>query len=432
MGRLGQIREDGRAKAFQAERRCKDGHTIPVLITWSLIRDERGKPRAVSAIHKDISELARMEKLIRESRRKFMAVMDGITDFLYVVDKDFRICQINWPYASYLQQTPKSLVGRSCHETLRGQPQACPDCLVSAVLSRESLVRGERKEMGQNGQERIWEVSAFPLAAKSGEVSQVIHHLKDISEKKWMELQMIQQEKLASLGELSAGVAHEINNPLASLSVYNELLRRRPGLDEDVQKYLRAMEENIDRIAKIVRGLLDFSRPASSDLRPLHLAEVVKKSLGLVEGHSLFRDIEFHCDIAENLPSIQGNHLELEQVFLNLLLNAGQSMSKGGDIFIKAGPTPGPFLEVSVRDTGSGISPELLPRVFDPFFTTKPAGKGTGLGLSVVRRIIENHHGRISVESEPDKGTIFTFVLPIGQEEKETEERMDARGEGSR
>jgi two-component system NtrC family sensor kinase len=159
---------------------------------------------------------------------------------------------------------------------------------------------------------------------------------------------------------------------------------------------------------------------------------VVKKSLGLVEGHSLFRDIEFHCDIAENLPSIQGNHLELEQVFLNLLLNAGQSMSKGGDIFIKAGPTPGPFLEVSVRDTGSGISPELLPRVFDPFFTTKPAGKGTGLGLSVVRRIIENHHGRISVESEPDKGTIFTFVLPIGQEEKETEERMDARGEGSR
>ncbi|MDH7500338.1 MAG: ATP-binding protein, partial [candidate division NC10 bacterium] len=256
---------------------------------------------------------------------------------------------------------------------------------------------------------------------------QVIHQLKDISEKKWMESQMLQQEKLASLGELAAGVAHEINNPLASLSIYNELLKRKPGLDEEAQKYVRAVEENADRIAKIVRGLLDFSRPTSRDRRPLRLQEVIKNSLAILEGHALFQDIQIDCEVAEDLPLVRGDHVELEQVFLNLILNASQSMPEGGHLWIQAKPAKGPYLEVSIRDTGTGISPELLPRIFDPFFTTKPAGKGTGLGLCVVRGIIENYQGKIWVESELEKGSTFTFTLPIWRESEFAEKRDASR-----
>jgi signal transduction histidine kinase len=142
---------------------------------------------------------------------------------------------------------------------------------------------------------------------------------------------------------------------------------------------------------------------------------VIRKSLGILEGHSLFQDIEISCELAEDLPQVQGDALELEQVFFNLILNAAQSIPRGGHLGIKAQQANGRLLEVSIQDSGSGIPPEHLPRIFDPFFTTKPPGKGTGMGLSVVRRIIENHQGKIWVESELEKGTTFTFSLPISE-----------------
>ncbi|MDH7501017.1 MAG: PAS domain S-box protein, partial [candidate division NC10 bacterium] len=154
---------EGSPEVFRGSRRCRDGKIIPVLATWSLIRDNRGRPRAISLIEKDISELCRMEETIRESRRKLWGIIDGITDFLYVVDRAHRICQINRPYATYLQQSPQSLVGRLCYESLRGQQGPCPDCMVGEVLKKGGLVRGERKERTGEGQERIWEVSAFPI-----------------------------------------------------------------------------------------------------------------------------------------------------------------------------------------------------------------------------------------------------------------------------
>jgi len=417
----------GGGDAWRGYRRTKDGRLIPLLISGSLIRDEAGHAQAISVIHKDISELAQMENVILESKKKLMAVIDAITDFLYVVDQDFRVSHINRAYAAFLNATPQEIVGQICYESLRGRGQPCLHCMVPEVLEKASALRGERKEKGGNGEERTWEVSAFPLAIRPGKVFQVIHQLKDISEKKWLEAQMIQAEKLASLGKLAAGVAHEINNPLASLSIFTELLQRRERIDEETQRYLMAMEENVDRMAKIVRGLLDFSRPTPRHLGPLDLQEVIENSLGILEKHSLFQNVEVSCEFAEDLPLVRGDSLELEQVCLNLFLNAAQSMAHGGHLWIKAQRANDPFIRVSVQDSGSGIAPDLITRIFDPFFTTKAPGKGTGLGLSVVRRIIENHQGRISVESELGKGSTFTFLLPISEESEPGKEEIFGR-----
>ena len=425
--RLERMGRGGGDDAWRGFRRCKDGRLIPFLISGSLIRDGKGNPQAISVIHKDISELARMENVILESKKKLMAVIDAITDFLYVADQDFRVSHINRAYAAFLNTTPQGIVGQICYESLRGQRRPCPDCMVPEVLERASAVRGERKEKGNNGEVRTWEVSAFPVTVNPEKVFQVIHQLKDISEKKWLEAQMIQAEKLASLGQLAAGVAHEINNPLASLSIFIELLGHRQGIDEETQRYLVVMEENVDRMAKIVRGLLGFSRPAPRHLCSLSLQEVVKNSLEILEKLSLFQNVEVSCEFAEDLLPVRGDSLELEQVCLNLFLNAAQSMVSGGHLWIKAQRANDPFIKVSVQDNGSGIAPELITRIFDPFFTTKPPGKGTGLGLSVVRRIIENHQGKIWVESEPGKGSTFTFLLPVSEENDSGKERVPGR-----
>jgi len=430
-GRLKRILEGEGAEVFSSRQRRRGGQSIYILATWSPLPEVEGEVRSVSLIHKDISELVRMEELIRESRNKLRAVIDGITDFLYVVDKDLRLSHINASYASFLQRSPQSLVGLTCYQVLRGRSQPCSDCLVPEVLAQKRGAGQEREELGPHGEKKIWQVSAFPVSPEQEEAGLVIHWLKDITDKKWMEHQVVQREKLASLGQLAAGVAHEINNPLASLSLYSELLRRSSRLDEEAERYLQAMEENVERIARIVRNLLDFSRPASGSLRPVRVEEVISGSLGILKGHSLFRDIRIEREIEENLPPVRGNHRQLEQVLVNLMLNAAQSMPEGGCIRIRAKKGPGPFLEVAVQDTGSGIAPELLPRIFDPFFTTKPAGEGTGLGLSVVRRIIENHRGVISVESELGKGSLFTFTLPTQVEEEDVGEAVGAMEEGA-
>jgi signal transduction histidine kinase len=211
------------------------------------------------------------------------------------------------------------------------------------------------------------------------------------------------------------------------LSIFTELLQRRERIDEETQRYLMAMEENVDRMAKIVSGLLDFSRPTPRHFCSLSLQEVMKNSLGILEKHSLFQDVEVSCEFAEDLPLVRGDSLELEQVCLNLFLNAAQSMVSGGHLWIKAQRADDQFIKVSIQDSGSGIAPELITRIFDPFFTAKPPGEGTGLGLSVVRRIIENHQGKIWVESELRKGSTFTFLLPVSEENESGKERVPGR-----
>jgi Na+/proline symporter/signal transduction histidine kinase len=238
---------------------------------------------------------------------------------------------------------------------------------------------------------------------------------EDITEKKKMGEQLLQASKLASLGKLTAGISHEIGNPLASISsLVQEIraLKMESGADiEFTEEALQMINNHIERIAKIVRSLGDFSRIPAKEKKASNIAEILDRTLNLARYDKRFKNIELVSHI-EDIPSLRVNPDQIQQVFLNLMLNAIDAMPGGGRLLI-AMERKGDFVEVVFGDTGVGIDETIIDRVFDPFFTTKPLGKGTGLGLSICYGIIREHNGRISVKSKNGEGTTFTIMLPV-------------------
>jgi len=224
--------------------------------------------------------------------------------------------------------------------------------------------------------------------------------------------QLIRSEKLTALGEMAAGVAHEINNPLGGILLYGNLLL------EDLQEKGTA-RENIEKIVNqtnrcktIVQGLLDFARTPTGEMHPLQINDVIRAALNLVKDQSIFHGIEMETRFAENLPEVNGDPSRLEEVFLNLLINAADAMKENRGKLKIATSFVVDRVRVTISDTGKGIDREHLPHIFEPFFTTKEPGQGTGLGLSIAYGVIKRHKGFIDAESTPGKGTTFIVSLP--------------------
>lgn len=224
--------------------------------------------------------------------------------------------------------------------------------------------------------------------------------------------QIGQSEKLASIGRLAAGVAHEINNPLTGVLTFSSLLRQKPNMDAQDLQDLDVIVRETTRVREIVRGLLDFARESPSARNPIDINEVIRNTLRLVRSQKEFRNITIHEYLGEELSLVRGDKNQLQQVLLNLSLNACEAMDGGGTLAISTLHRDN-RVAIIVHDTGHGIAKEHMETIFDPFFTTKPVGKGTGLGLSVSYGIIQKHEGTIEVESEVGKGTTFTITLPV-------------------
>jgi two-component system NtrC family sensor kinase len=250
-----------------------------------------------------------------------------------------------------------------------------------------------------------------------GLLCQAVNQMADAVEQRQRELhlatqqQIGQSEKLASIGRLAAGIAHEINNPLTGVLTFTHLLRKKPNLDDQDREDLDLVVRETTRVREIVKGLLDFARQSPSAREPLDVNEVVRQSTALLRNQKDFQRVAIDDDLQADLPPISGDRNQLQQVLLNLLLNACEAMPDGGTLAITTGARGGEVV-ITVADTGSGIKREDLQRIFDPFFTTKPVGKGTGLGLSVSHGIIHQHEGTIEVESTEGKGSTFTVRLP--------------------
>jgi signal transduction histidine kinase len=252
------------------------------------------------------------------------------------------------------------------------------------------------------------------VAARTAELQAKHEEVKTMSQQLW------QAAKLATMGELAASIAHELNNPLATVSLRVEALLGQIAPDAPQRRALEIVEQEVERMGQLVANLLQFTRRGQQQISTLDVREEIEHTLELIHYHLRNRHIAVVCQFAPDVPMVQADRQQLRQLFLNLFTNASDAMPQGGTLMLQVRmDSPGQQLEIAISDTGMGIAAEDLPRVMEPFFTTKPEGRGTGLGLPICRRIVQEHQGTLDIVSTVDEGTTVCITLPTqhGQNE---------------
>ena len=350
---------------------------------------------------------------LMQSRNTLRAMFDSIPTSIYIVDGKYKIVAINNSRSKRAEQKPSGLVGKICYEVLYQRGQPCPGCLVNETfLSKMNTQRTDRQWLS-NDQIIDWEITTYAILDESEYPAQVIIFEKDVTIEKRLEANLIQSEKLAAVGQLAAGVAHEINNPLSAVIANAQLLRRdMPHGAEDVMESVELIETAGLRASQVVRNLLGFARKEQYDFLAIDLNDTILNALSLVKHEAATRSMDIETDLAEDMPMIHASKDHLQSVWINIILNALDSMQPGkGSLLIKSTYENEEF-KVKISDNGVGIAPEKVSRIFEPFFTTKDPGRGTGLGLSICHRIVKQHGGIIQVDSLKGTGTKFTISLP--------------------
>jgi PAS domain S-box-containing protein len=381
--------------------------------TCSPIYDEQRRIQGAVQAIVDVTEREQLAQELRESEEKFRTLVEASLDGI-VLHRDLKLLYVNQACLEMFgYEKAEDILGRDPGELIEyPYQQAAPQRLASLLRGASRPRVFEMKGVRQDSSKFDLEVISFPTTYGGRPASQT--HLRNITHKKQLEEHLTRTEKLASLGQLSAGVAHEMNNPLGSIMVLSYLLLE--DLDEGCAE--RAPVEKIikeaTRCKEIVQGLLEFSRYTPSRMVPLDVNATLEEVLYLVSDHLLFQHIDLVKDFAPNLPPVLGDKSRLEQVFVNLLMNSGDAMEGMGHLTLSTSLHPeGNRVRLAFIDTGPGIPENLRGRLFDPFFTTKGVGKGVGLGLAISYGIIEKHMGRIFVEKTGPEGTSFVIELPV-------------------
>ena len=364
---------------------------------------------------------------ISKEKKEWERTFDAITDLVWIEDGRQEVIRANHTLLMRTGYSKTEITGKPCTEVLEkiGIVPA-GGCFCSETLSCRRPSFQEMKS-STGGIFHFW---AYPLIDEEGRLYAIVHYLKDVTAQKRLEQQLIRSDKLASLGTLAAGVAHEINNPLGIIAGYSEALldrardRSLTGIREfeDFPEYLRTIHNEIFRCKTILRSLLEFARPSGGTFRKIDINELIKEVLLLLKHRTARLKHTLELNLNRDVPKIYADAGSLRQLLMNLLLNAIYFTPEGGSISIRTAEDdparedgrvvcPSRIL-LSVSDTGAGIPPDLLGKIFDPFFTTKPVGEGTGLGLTICHKIVEEHGGAVDVESEPGKGATFTIMLP--------------------
>jgi two-component system, NtrC family, sensor kinase len=340
-------------------------------------------------------------------------IIESIDIAVLALESTGRIRSCNHAFEMLFNIPRSQIVGTSIEKLLS------PDVITS--IQRATGVTGWKPDSPANifklsmdnpdGKRLIVNLSVIPLQDPSSADSGSLLVIEDITEKVQLEDQLLQTEKLSSIGLLAAGIAHEINTPITGISSYTQILLKENVEPDRRKSILEKIEKQTFRAAEIVNGLLNFSRLGSSEFKAVDINQLISDSLALLDHQLGLNQIKVASDFEGSLPPIYGNTGKLQQVFVNLFLNARDAMPAGGELAIRTGMNESMII-VDISDTGLGISKEHLKKIFDPFFTTKSIGKGTGLGLAVTYGIIQEHGGKIFVDSDAGRGTRFTLKLP--------------------
>jgi PAS domain S-box-containing protein len=345
-----------------------------------------------------------------ERMRQFSEnILESLNDGLAVLDRNGHVVRWNRQMEELYGVRHEAAAGQSIDSLL--DPRIV-DMIRGASSEGEAYYRIPMSTRHDPPRRLLVNVGATPLRDSAGDIVGTIVIVEDISTRVQLEEQLQISEKMASIGLLAAGVAHEVNTPLTGISSYTQMLLQQAPADDPSTKVLEKIERQTFRAAKIVNGLLNLARPAQVDSGPCDINTVINDVLSLLEHQFRTGSIQVRKELAPVPPIVQGIEHKLQQVFLNLFLNARDAMPKGGWLtIVTRWERNGAVVEVA--DTGSGIPAEQLSRIYDPFFTTKAIGKGTGLGLSITYGIVQEHGGSITCDSQVGQGTRFTIHLPL-------------------
>jgi len=355
---------------------------------------------------------------VSRGKQEWEQTFDSITDLICLIDPEYRLIRVNRTLAQKLGMEPEQIIGKKCHQVFHNRLDSpCSECAHRQAMVTKKPFTLEMKGISGN---EIFLISAFPRFSSKGEFIGSVYVLRDISEQKRLREQLVQSEKMAAVGQLVSGVAHELNNPLAGVMGYSQLLLMNNNLDTKTQSYLNKISKESDRAKNIVNNLLTFARKHKPEKKYLDINTILDQTIELRAYDLKVSNIQVLKTFDPQLSKTMADFNQLQQVFLNIMNNAHQAIqeTKGkGEIRIRT-EKAGEMIRIILEDNGPGIPEENLNKIFEPFFTTKDVGRGTGLGLSISYGIIQQHGGKIYARSILGQGATFVIELPVLKEEK--------------
>jgi PAS domain S-box-containing protein len=419
--------ERGSVQNVEIVLRRRDGRRIHALTTGVAIRDVSGKPVRLQGVIMDVTERLEIERKLHREQEFGRQLIECFPDLITVMDREGRFTFMSDRVRDILGVTPKEYLGRRIGSSTH------PDDLPSLLHMVEEIVSGrsnnlqiESRVRRADGQWRTLRTSASPMFDEEGRITGVVTSVRDVTEAHLAEQRSAQKEKLASMGQMMAGAAHELNNPLTAILGVSDLLRERAA-DDATRRQIDLILQQARRAAGIIQNLLAFSRPGMQGRAKFRMDEVLRDVIRSQSPSLAAKNVSVKFDPPRETPAVEGDRRLLTQILSNLVINAEQSIAAArdhGNIEISLADLEGRVC-ITVSDDGPGISEENLPKIFDPFFTTKRPGGGSGLGLTICLAVVKDHGGSIEVDSAPERGASFRVFLPAVAEEIKPSQSID-------
>ncbi len=406
---------------------------VPVNITASPLRSSNNEIIGIVENFRDLTKHKGLWGRLREERNKAQLYLNIAGVIIVAINEKGIVSLINKKGCSVLGYQEHEIIGENWYDL----------CVPENVREErkktfKKVMAGEQQEvedyeniiLTKSGEGRVIAWHNTTLVDENGQIFGTLSSGEDITKRKQAEEELIQSEKMVSLGQLAASVVHEVNNPLAGIMVYVKLFQKKYKenkiQNESTERQLQKIEKELDRTTRIIRNLLTFARQSEASMSPIDINKAIDASLLLVGNQINLENIGLEKNFDPHLPQVLADFDKIQQVLINIILNAIQAMPEGGNLTIATSVAKGiqvrdtkkDTVRIDIKDTGIGIPKENLKKLFTPFFTTKEKGKGVGLGLSVVHGIIGKHKGKIEVQSEQDVGTTFSIYLEVTNEKK--------------